>query len=141
MFFSLACLALLLTSRLLPPGGIPGVDLCAFHAATGLPCPGCGLTRAFCALSRGQFLDAWTLHPFAFPLYAATLGGVAAPLVARRCPGFGATASPRTLQALALALAAGLLLFGAWRAGREWRQLHAPATVSTMAATTSPQGR
>lgn len=57
-------------SVLMPVEGL-GVDLCTFHAATGLPCPGCGMTRAMSALSHGQLGAGLTLHPFvvvAWPL-------------------------------------------------------------------------
>lgn len=53
-------------------GGIaPGeVSLlpCPVHAVTGVPCPGCGMTRACVSVARGEFLGAWNLHPFAFLL-------------------------------------------------------------------------
>jgi hypothetical protein len=42
---------------------------CPFHALTGLNCPGCGLTRGFHALSRGDVLSALqfnALIPFYF---------------------------------------------------------------------------
>ncbi len=46
---------------------------CAFRETTGLPCPGCGMTRALSALCRGQFTASWALHPFAPGI---ALGGV-----------------------------------------------------------------
>lgn len=56
-----------------PVSGI-GVDLCPLHAATGLPCPGCGMTRALASVWHGAFGDALGLHPFVavlWPLAAA----------------------------------------------------------------------
>jgi hypothetical protein len=44
---------------------------CAFHDATGLPCPGCGLTRSCLALLHGHPREAFLLHPFGPPLLAA----------------------------------------------------------------------
>ena len=41
-------------------------SLCPSVVLTGLPCPGCGLTRAAFAVLRGDFLRAWELHPFIF---------------------------------------------------------------------------
>ncbi len=68
-------------SFVFPVGGL-GIDLCLLHAFTGLPCPGCGMTRAIAALSHGQLLTALQLHPFALlawptflVLALATLGG------------------------------------------------------------------
>ena len=36
---------------------------CPFKAITGLPCPGCGGTRAFVALLHGQFMEAVMTNP------------------------------------------------------------------------------
>lgn len=114
-----ACALLLGLSRWLPPDGfptfLPGLDTCAFHAATGLPCPGCGLTRAFIALSHGRFHEAWAFHPFAYPLYAACLGGLAYPGLVRWFPGLAGKRPGRILQGLAYGLVAGLMVFGVWR--------------------------
>jgi len=49
-----------------------GVDLCVLHAMTGLPCPGCGMSRAISAISQGEFSTAVALNPFAllaWPLF------------------------------------------------------------------------
>lgn len=37
---------------------------CPFQATTGLPCPGCGLTRGTSALLRGDLQQALAFHPF-----------------------------------------------------------------------------
>lgn len=37
---------------------------CVVAELTGLPCPGCGLTRAITALARGDWPSAMRLHPF-----------------------------------------------------------------------------
>lgn len=36
---------------------------CPFLWFTGIPCPGCGMTRAFLALVQGDFLAAFGYHP------------------------------------------------------------------------------
>lgn len=55
-------------ARGLPPGGtlVP----CPVRALTGVPCPGCGMTRALLALGRGDVGEALALHPLS-PLIAA----------------------------------------------------------------------
>ncbi len=44
-----------------------GFQVCVFRGVLGLPCPGCGLTRAAGHLARGSFAAAFTLHPLALP--------------------------------------------------------------------------
>jgi ABC-type molybdate transport system permease subunit len=39
---------------------------CFFQAAIGLPCPGCGTMRAFCALAGGDVRGALRWHPLVF---------------------------------------------------------------------------
>lgn len=53
-----------------------GLPPCAFHAITGLHCPGCGLTRALHALAHGDLARAWSMNPLAMvalPLLAVML--------------------------------------------------------------------
>ena len=47
--------------------------LCLLRRVAGLPCPGCGLTRATVAFLRGDWGAAWRLHPAA-PLLVAEAG-------------------------------------------------------------------
>ena len=46
---------------------------CPFHAASGLPCPGCGMTRAFLLLGQLRIGDALAAHPLAPGLLLAML--------------------------------------------------------------------
>ena len=57
-----------------------GPVLCPLRALTGLPCPGCGLTRALCVLSSGELTRALALNATALPLalFAFAAVGVAA---------------------------------------------------------------
>ena len=40
---------------------------CLFASTTGLPCPGCGSTRAFLALLDGDIAESLRLHPLLIP--------------------------------------------------------------------------
>ncbi len=40
-------------------------EFCPSVIVTGLPCPGCGMTRAVCCFLTGQFARGWTYHPLA----------------------------------------------------------------------------
>jgi len=66
-FATWGSLALLLLVSHLPPDGA-GIPVCFFRAVTGLPCPGCGLTRAFSSLLQGRAEAAFAYHPFVFIL-------------------------------------------------------------------------
>jgi len=68
----------------MPPDGVPGVDLCMFKNSTGLPCPGCGLTRCGSNLVRGNFARAFNYNPFGFVIIPVMAGmGVMAVLPRR----------------------------------------------------------
>ncbi len=52
----------------------PGPDgqyftICAFKNATGLPCPGCGLTHSFCALGKGDVSGAARFNLMGPPIF------------------------------------------------------------------------
>jgi Protein of unknown function (DUF2752) len=70
----LALLALWLAAAL-PVEGV-GLLLCPFHALTGVPCAGCGMTRSVIRAARGEWGTALWLHPLG-PLFCLTLLGVA----------------------------------------------------------------
>lgn len=90
-----------------------GFVLCPLRRFTGLPCPGCGMTRAFAHLAKGEWSAAVRDHPLA-PLLAAELaflwmawGGVAAGLV--RLPAWPKLAKPEQPAMVALGHAAVLV--------------------------------
>lgn len=71
----------LLAAALVPTPGVGGhllglPTLCPFRVMTGLPCPGCGMTRALCCLCHGRFADALWYHP-AVPLVVLGLAAAA----------------------------------------------------------------
>jgi hypothetical protein len=45
-----------------------GVSFCPFKVVTGLPCPGCGMTRAAIALLHGDPGASFYYHPLGIPL-------------------------------------------------------------------------
>ena len=47
---------------------LPTVSLCPFHAITGLPCPGCGMTRAMMSLGQLKLEAAMEYNMFSTPL-------------------------------------------------------------------------
>ncbi|HEX3527203.1 MAG TPA: DUF2752 domain-containing protein [Thermoanaerobaculia bacterium] len=53
----------------------PGLQnsICLFRRLTGIPCPGCGMTRAFAHLAKGEWAAAARDHLLAYPL-AAEIG-------------------------------------------------------------------
>lgn len=63
-----------------------GPTLCPVRLVTGLPCPGCGLTRSWTAAAHGQFSDAFAYNFFGPISLAATMVFVALAgvLLARR---------------------------------------------------------
>lgn len=50
--------------------------LCPSAGMLGLPCPGCGLTRATLLLAQGEFTRAFALHPLVIPLAPIYFGAV-----------------------------------------------------------------
>jgi hypothetical protein len=80
----------LATSLAIPGTRLPDLHICLFKLMTGYPCPGCGLTHAFCDISHGHFSAAWQANPFGFFFYALALVCLIWPRLEARFPGFGA---------------------------------------------------
>ncbi len=68
------CLAAAVTAATLTTAeavdGLPSV--CAFRRLTGLPCPGCGLTRSWVLTAHGRLGHASERHPFGPPTFLAS---------------------------------------------------------------------
>jgi hypothetical protein len=70
-------MALLLSIRgqsqvILPGINVPLPELCMSRRMFGLSCPGCGLTRCFISLARGDVAAAWSYNPAGLLLFAVT---------------------------------------------------------------------
>lgn len=50
-----------------------GPVICPFRLLTGLPCPGCGLTRSWIYLMHGQWGEGFAVNPFGAVALAAVL--------------------------------------------------------------------
>ena len=48
-------------------------SVCLFYHLTGLPCPGCGLTRSFVCLGHGHLRDSLHWHPLGPIIYGVFL--------------------------------------------------------------------
>jgi hypothetical protein len=101
-------------------GRLPSI--CLFYHLTGLPCPGCGLTRSFVSLGHGHLLEALHWHPLG-PAIFLLFG-----LLWLRCGVFwlhGKTLlplPPRTVGSLSFAACAVLVLADLARIG--WLSAH-----------------
>lgn len=83
-----------------------GVPVCPMVLLTGLPCPGCGITRAAVLFLQGRWRQAWQMHPFFYVLLAL----LAAAAVFRYLLGRGAEAMSR-MAAAAILLAVGFYVY------------------------------
>jgi len=88
--------------------------VCPFKAAIGIPCPGCGMTRAYIAALRGYFKSAFYWHPL-FPLAPVLTGALAVYTFAKK---------PHTRKIAEIILIAVAVLFVAvwvFRLANGWR--------------------
>lgn len=88
--------------------------MCPSATMTGIPCPGCGLTRATLSALQGNFAEAFHFHPlfwFVTPLYVGMLGSLGWSYVR----GGGYVPSQRFNKiATAVAITAFVLIIGVW---------------------------
>ena len=71
---AVALAALVAAAFYLDPDRPLPIDLCVFHQLTGLPCPFCGLTRAFCHALHGHWAQSLGYHPAGILLAVAVSG-------------------------------------------------------------------
>ncbi len=90
---------------------------CLFAKITGLPCPGCGMTRATVALIKGDWAASFAYHPFAaaFAIFGILLALVAILPQARRQQLAASVGRFERLTALPLLLLFAALLYGLLR--------------------------
>lgn len=91
--------------------------LCPTAGLFGIPCPGCGLTRATAAALSGHFAHAFELHPLVYlvaPVYVAVLGGLGFSYV--RGGGDKPLGPRMNLAVSVLAIGLFVLLFVLWMA-------------------------
>jgi hypothetical protein len=65
--------AVFVIAALWSPPDEPLIVLCPFRALMHYPCPGCGMTRAFCALAHGEFWRAVKFNALSPLLFLAAL--------------------------------------------------------------------
>ncbi len=80
--------ALCAAAALSPAAAAHGPVVCPFRLVTGLPCPGCGMTRAWVFLAHGRVGDALSANPFVLVTLPAAVALVLVVLVSvvRRRP-------------------------------------------------------
>ena len=60
---------------------LPAVPLCGFKRLLGLPCPGCGMTRAVIHLADADLVTSFYYHPLGVFLGAAALAALVGALI------------------------------------------------------------
>lgn|GEM_PF-651637 len=111
----------LLTTLVLGRRGLPDVPMCWFHSMTGLPCPGCGLTRSVLAIGSGEFAGAWHFNPFGYVVYGILVVLLLLPILARVAPRPAAfIESSWFINTFVAVNVAGLVVFGLARLALHW---------------------
>lgn len=106
-----------ITAALWRPPDEPQLVLCPFRALTHYPCPGCGMTRAFCALAHFEFWRAVRFNALSPLLFLAALVAWArAAAILLRLESFGAGVArlPRLSPAMSRLMLA--FVFAWWAA-------------------------
>ena len=102
------------------PSGLPNVAVCPFHRLTGLPCPGCGLTHSFCAISHAGFAAAWAYNPFGYIFYGIAVILLLRPVLRRHYESSERLIlQPRVVSIGVPALVGAMWIFGVLRMVRQ----------------------
>jgi len=99
---------MLAASFLYFPLALRGPVLCPLALVAGMPCPGCGITRAFCFAMHGRFGEAFEYHAL-WPLILAYFAFLWAYQIAECAKG-----EPPKLPTYRIGAAAILVLLGFW---------------------------
>ena len=92
-----------------------GPVICPFRLLTGLPCPGCGLTRSWVFALHGDIGASLAAHPFGLPLLGLVLV-LAAVLLVCRVGGRAGPGLDRLIRhPLTVAVLVGWLGWAVWR--------------------------
>jgi hypothetical protein len=97
---------------ILPIGRLAGAIpvFCPFELLTGIPCPGCGMTRAVLCLISGNLSDALLYNPFSFFLLSLVTASILPKRWLKRVPTGVRAILPRA-YAVILVLVATFWLF------------------------------
>lgn len=115
-FVALGGVVLLGVSALIPSDEIAhGPIICPFRLVTGLPCPGCGLTRSWVYGMHGSVRESVMANPFGIPLAAALVALVLCVIAARLSDRPAPSIDRAFRNPVALVALASWLVFGAVR--------------------------
>ncbi len=115
-WLALGGLAALGTAFVLSPDHIEdGPVICPFRRLTGLPCPGCGLTRSWVYGAHGWWRESFLAHPFGAVAIAIVLGLAVAAVVARVRGGSPPDLDRLVKNPLAIGVIGTWLVFGVVR--------------------------
>jgi hypothetical protein len=109
---------MLAASFLYFPRALDGPVLCPLALIVGMPCPGCGITRAFCFATHGRFREAFGYHAL-WPLILAYFAFLWGYQLAECVKG-----EPPKLPTYRIAAVAIFVLLGFWGVRLAWFFTH-----------------